>query len=43
MNRIMTRRAVVLATLALAAHAHAENWPDKPISLVVPFPPRRHH
>jgi tripartite-type tricarboxylate transporter receptor subunit TctC len=34
-----TRRAVVLATLAAAASAHADTWPNKPISLVVPFPP----
>jgi tripartite-type tricarboxylate transporter receptor subunit TctC len=40
MNRLtLTRRAVVLATLTLAAHAHADTWPNKPISLVVPFPP----
>jgi tripartite-type tricarboxylate transporter receptor subunit TctC len=34
-----TRRAVVLATLALAASAHADGWPNKPVTLVVPFPP----
>jgi tripartite-type tricarboxylate transporter receptor subunit TctC len=34
-----TRRALVLATFAVAASAHAQSWPNKPISLVVPFPP----
>jgi tripartite-type tricarboxylate transporter receptor subunit TctC len=40
MNRIcMTHRAIALAALTLAAGAHAQAWPTKPISIVVPFPP----
>jgi tripartite-type tricarboxylate transporter receptor subunit TctC len=40
MNRIcLTRRAIALATLTLATGAYAEAWPNKQISLVVPFPP----
>jgi tripartite-type tricarboxylate transporter receptor subunit TctC len=45
MNHVHTftrRRLVQAAVLALAVcsgHAMAQAWPDKPISLIVPFPP----
>ena len=38
MNRI--RHFLVLALAALAAHEAAQSaWPDKPITIIVPFPP----
>ena len=33
------RAALAFAGLLLAASAHAQNWPAKPVRLIVPFPP----
>ena len=33
------KRRTLLATLAAPALAQAESWPDRPLKLVVPFPP----
>ncbi|GGH65403.1 MFS transporter [Comamonas phosphati] len=37
--KLSRRLAVLAAASLLAAAAHAGDWPDKPITLVVPFPP----
>ena len=35
MRKLLASAAISLAVLS----AHAQNWPDKPVTLVVPFPP----
>ena len=35
----MRKQLMVLAAMALAASAHAQTYPNKPIKLIVPFPP----
>jgi tripartite-type tricarboxylate transporter receptor subunit TctC len=35
----MRRRHLLLASLAAPAIARAQNWPDRPIRFIVPFPP----
>jgi len=37
--RFLATLALVAATLPLMPHAHADAFPDKPIVLVIPFPP----
>ncbi len=39
MSRNLIARLIVAAGLALAASAHAEDFPARPIMLVVPYPP----
>src|SRR5262245_63121964 len=31
--------AAVVACIAAASPAHAQQWPDKPVRILVPFPP----
>lgn len=39
MQNVSTARILAVgAVLGLAAHAHAQNWPAKPLRLVTPFP-----
>jgi tripartite-type tricarboxylate transporter receptor subunit TctC len=35
----LRRLSLAVITLAVAGHAHAETYPDKPLRLIVPFPP----
>src|SRR6185312_16253027 len=38
-GRLVVGRIVVAATLVLSVHAHAEEYPSRPINMIVPFPP----
>jgi tripartite-type tricarboxylate transporter receptor subunit TctC len=39
MTRLLRRTLLALAALALAASAAAQSWPNKPIKVIVPYPP----
>ena len=38
-NRRLLLKALALQGMALAPYAHADNYPQRPISLILPFGP----